>query len=186
MRRRKRAIYQKQPDSVIFMGNRYVLADKQEEGEQEESPKRTGPTRVSVDHCKGSGITFHIEAIVHSYDGVGVPGLRDADQPVSGRSFKVKRVSKLTDIPAATLKQLEEVDGGEAVLKRIERYLKVKPSPPLYFISAYGGWNWNKKHGDREVASIQNLLEYLRGRRAILYSYCSNKIDMDGGSVGLI
>ena len=192
---RKKAIYATPPVSVLFKGERYVLADKNEDDDdseemddgviEEEKSKGTGAARVRINHCKGNGVTFHIEAIIHAYDGVNIPGLTDTDPPLSGRSFRIRSINKLADIPKETLAQINDEDNGEAVIKRLERYLKVKPSPPLYYLSAVGGWNWSKRNGGKEVAVIQSLLEYIRGRSATIYSYCHNKVDM-GGHDGLL
>ena len=192
MKRRMKPIYNTQPSSVLYKGQRYILAAEGEEGEdappaeEEEAPppppkkKSTGAARVRIDECSGSGVTFTVKALVHSYDGTGVPGLENADSDVRKRNFKVKRIKKLNSIPKDVLSMIEGDTNGEAVIARVEKLLKVKPYAPLYFLSASGGWNWNKRNGDKGVAAIQELLEFLRGRKAILFSYCHNKVNHEG------
>lgn len=187
---KNKSIYKKQPETILYLGHRYVLAENEEKeipSEEEASPKKRGPSsaRVRIDDCKGNSVMFELKAIVHSYDGSGIPGLEHTDARVSKRNFKIKPIRKLNDIPSDVLAQIESAEGGDALVKRIEKFLRVRPSPPLYYISADGGWNWAKKNGDRDVAMIQGLLEFFRSRKAILYSYCNNKIDY-GSTPGLI
>lgn len=184
----RKPIYKEHPQSLTYMGHRYRLAA--DENEEEEAPKNekkkgTRAARLRIDECKGTGVLFDVEALVHSYDGVGIPGLTDADEPVRGRKYKVKHVTKLRDIPKDALHRIESADNGEAIIKRIERYLKVKPAPPLYWVQASGGWQWGKKDGHRDVEMVQAILDYLRGRGAILYSYCDNRMEY-GDKKGLI
>lgn len=191
MKRRMKPIYTSQPGSVVYKGHRYVLAAEGEEieealpsEEEEEAPppkkKSTGAPRIRIDECSGSGVTFTIKALVHSYDGTGVPGLENADMDVRKRNFKVKRITKLNGIPKDVLSMIEGDSSGDDVIARIEKLLRVKPDAPLYLLSANGGWNWNKRNGDKGVAAIQELLEFLRSRKAILFSYCHNKVNHDG------
>lgn len=190
---KKKAIYEKQPETIRYLGYRYVLAkredeeDAPEEGEEEVSPAKRGGSsvRVRIDECRGNSVTFDIRAIVHSYDGAGIPGLDRSDEAVKRRNFRIKPIRKVNDIPGDILAQIESAEGGDALMQRIEKFLRVRPSPPLYYISANGGWNWAKRNGDKDVAMIQGLLEFLRSRRAILFSYCNNKIDY-GSNPGLI
>jgi len=194
---RRKSIYKEQPKSILYMGQHYVLAaegdpepleEVPEEAPVEEEPpkkKRSSAARVRIDECKGNSVTFEVMALVHSYDGSGIPGLPDADGQVRKRSYKVKQISSLKAIPKDVLSMIQADGNGDAVMDRIEKLLRVRPSPPLYFIRATGGWNWSKRNGDKGVAEIQRLLEYLRGRRAILFSYCNNKIDY-GSNPGLI
>jgi len=189
MKRRMKSIYTTQPETVLYMGHRYVLAEKEDEEEteaaegdeaEEEAPapkKSTGAARVRIDECTGEGVTFIVKALVHSYDGSGIPGLENAAGGVRRRNFSIKRIEKLTSIPKDVLKMIEDDSNGNAVLSRIEKMLSVRPSPPLYYLSATGGWNWNKRNGDKGVAEIQSLLDFLRGRQAILFSYCHNKVN---------
>jgi hypothetical protein len=187
--KKRSQIYKEHPRTVTYFGHRYVLAEEdskaEEEAPEEEKKKGTRAARLRIDESKGTGILFDIEALVHSYDGVGIPGLTDAAEPVRGRKFKIRHVHKLRDIPKDALRRIEEADNGEAIIKRIERYLKVRPSPPLYFVEGKGGWQWGKKGGDRDVEMIQGLLDYLRGRGALLYSYCDNRMEY-GDKKGLI
>jgi hypothetical protein len=198
MKRRMKPIYATQPPSVRYKGYIYVLAAEGEEGaegeelplpEEEEAPPSkkmsTGAARVRIDECTGESITFNIKALVHSYDGDGVPGLADADGSVRKRNFKVRQITKINSIPSDVLSMIEADENGEAVMQRIEKMLRVKPSPPLYFLTATGGWNWHKRNGDKDVAAIQELLEFLRGRKSLLFSYCHNKVNY-GDSPSLI
>lgn len=141
MKRRMKPIYTIQPSSVRYKGYRYVLAAEGEEGEEvplpeeeaEEVPpkkKSTGAARVRVDECTGESITFNIKALVHSYDGDGVPGLPDADGSLRKRNFKVRQIKKLNSIPSDVLSMIEAAENGEEVIQRIEKLLRVKPSPP--------------------------------------------------------
>ncbi len=189
MKRKEKSVYAKQPDSVRYQGFRYVLAagdDADAEEEAEQKPKGTGMARVRIDECKGDGIEFDIDVLVHSYDGAGIPFLQNSGENVRRRSFKVRRIKKITQIPANVIKEIEAHEGGESVIKRLEKLLAIRPNPPVYYISARGGWFWSKKNGHRDVEEIQKLLEYLRGRRSILYSYCNNRLLRNGGGGGLI
>jgi len=191
MTRKAKSIYTNQPASVRYQGYRYVLAADEgaPEEEQEEKPKKkpsTASARVRVDECKGTGMEFEIQILIHSYDGAGVPLLQDAGQNVRRRSFKVRRIKKITQIPAEVLKEIESHEGGDATIARIEKLLTIRPNPPLYYASALGGWYWDRKNGHRDVEEIQKLLEYLRGRKSIIYSYCNNRLLRNGGSGGLI
>lgn len=181
----KNPIYDQDPQTIRYMGHRYVLAAEEgEEASEDKTPTRPTSARVRVDHCRHDGVKFTIEALVLDAKN-RVPHSGKATSNDGNLMLNIRPVRSEDQIPQTVWDNIPEGSSeGKAVRARIDKALGAKKSDPtsvdkqLYLIQAEGGWRWaDTKNGMKGVSDIQEILKYIaKDRPSLLYVYCSNSL----------
>ncbi len=180
----KNPIYKEDPQTIRYMGHRYVLA-AEEGAEATEDNKPTRPTsaRIRVDRCKYNGVKFTIDVLTLESPKRILHGGK-ATSNDGNLTLNIRPVRKEEQIPQTIWDNIPENGEGTAVRARIDKALGSSKGSTtdvpkrLYLIQVEGGWRWeDTKNGTKGLEDVHAILKYIeKDRPSLLYVYCANSL----------
>jgi len=187
----KKPIYDKDPNSVLYMGHRYVLAaddaEEVKDGDAEEAKKRGRPgvARIrNVEFCRPGGMRFIIDILV--FDEASKIPYNGKASSKSSPKLEIRKIKSENALPQeAVMDHIpENTEEGKAVRERISKLLSTKGGKgdglsnkkDLYYLHVDGGWYWDdSKNGLEGAKVVQSFLKLIeKDSPSLVYVYCAN------------